>query len=149
MMGEHANPTRPTPPPVKHLCLHIDATLSKAVIKIKKIISPSPAIFVVQKYLVKKFTPNYAVKIAPVFNTGQKKISVINFSPMRASRWRNWQNFFLAKLRYNNILLLLHTDRLAEGMRELEPIVDKRDVVLCAPMLLVYAHKRCKTVGKY
>ena len=42
-----------------------------------------------------------------------------------------------------------HTDRLAEGMRELETIVEKRDMVLCAPMLLIYAHKRCKTVGKH
>lgn len=39
-------------------------------------------------------------------------------------------------------------DRLAEGMRELETILDKREVVLCAPLLLIYAHKRCKTIGK-
>ena len=40
------------------------------------------------------------------------------------------------------------SDRLAEGMRELETILDTRDVVLCAPLLLIYAHKRCKTIGK-
>ena len=39
-------------------------------------------------------------------------------------------------------------DRLAEGMRELETILDKREVVLCAPLLLIYAHKRCKTIGR-
>ena len=33
-------------------------------------------------------------------------------------------------------------------MRELESIVDKRDVVLCAPLLLIYAHKKCKTIGE-
>ena len=45
-------------------------------------------------------------------------------------------------------LPLICPDRLAEGMRELETILDKRDMVLCAPMLLIYAHKRCKTIGK-
>lgn len=44
--------------------------------------------------------------------------------------------------------MMFRIDRLSEGMRELEAVVEKRDVVLCAPMLLVYAHKRCKTVGK-
>ena len=39
-------------------------------------------------------------------------------------------------------------ERLAEGMCDLEAILEKRDTVLCAPMLLIYAHKRCKTVGK-
>ncbi len=33
-------------------------------------------------------------------------------------------------------------------MRELERIVDKPEVVLSAPMLLIYAHKLCETVGK-
>ena len=42
----------------------------------------------------------------------------------------------------------LHTDRLTEGMRELEPILEKRDVILCVPLLLVYAHKKCTPVGK-
>ncbi len=35
-----------------------------------------------------------------------------------------------------------------EGMRELERIMDKQDVILCALMLLIYAHKKCETVGK-
>ena len=35
-----------------------------------------------------------------------------------------------------------------EGMRELERIVDKPELVLSAPMLLSYAHKKCETVGK-
>jgi len=34
-------------------------------------------------------------------------------------------------------------------MRELETIQDKRDTVLCSSMLLIYAHKKCKTVGVY
>ena len=33
-------------------------------------------------------------------------------------------------------------------MRELETILDKRDVALCAPLLLIYAHKKCKTIGR-
>ena len=39
-------------------------------------------------------------------------------------------------------------DRLAEGMRSLQTIKDKRDVILCSSMALVYAHKRCSTIGK-
>ncbi len=42
----------------------------------------------------------------------------------------------------------LLSDRLTEGMRELEVIVEKRDVSLCAAMLLIYAHKKCKTIGE-
>lgn len=33
-------------------------------------------------------------------------------------------------------------------MRELERILEKPEVVLCASMLLTYAHKQCETVGK-
>ena len=33
-------------------------------------------------------------------------------------------------------------------MRELENLLDKRDLVVCAPLLLVHAHKKCKIVGK-
>ena len=32
-------------------------------------------------------------------------------------------------------------------MRELERILEKTEVILCAPMLLAYAHKQCETVG--
>ncbi|XP_065838597.1 tetratricopeptide repeat protein 21B-like [Oscarella lobularis] len=39
-------------------------------------------------------------------------------------------------------------DRLAEGMRSLQTIKDKRDVILCSSMALVYAHKRCSTIDK-
>ena len=37
-----------------------------------------------------------------------------------------------------------------EGMRELDSLVtfDMRDVILCASMLHIYAHKLCATVGK-
>ena len=38
-------------------------------------------------------------------------------------------------------------DSISEAMRELESIQDKRDTVLCSTMLLVYAHKKCKSVG--
>ncbi|XP_072020597.1 tetratricopeptide repeat protein 21B-like isoform X2 [Amphiura filiformis] len=33
-------------------------------------------------------------------------------------------------------------------MRELDAICDKRDVILCTTMALMYAHKRCKTVDR-
>ena len=39
--------------------------------------------------------------------------------------------------------------RESEGMREVEAVQDCRDVALCAKMLLVYAHKRCKIVGEF
>ena len=39
------------------------------------------------------------------------------------------------------------SDSISEAMRELEGIQDKRDTVLCSAMLLVYAHKKCKSVG--
>lgn len=39
--------------------------------------------------------------------------------------------------------------RESEGMREVEAVQDSKDVVLCAKMLLIYAHKKCKIVGKY
>lgn len=38
-------------------------------------------------------------------------------------------------------------DSISEAMRELESIQDKRDTVLCSTMLLVYTHKKCKSVG--
>lgn len=38
-------------------------------------------------------------------------------------------------------------DSISEAMRELESIQDKRDTMLCSTMLLVYAHKKCKSVG--
>ena len=40
-------------------------------------------------------------------------------------------------------------DSISEAMRELEGIQDKRDTVLCSAMLLVYAHKKCKSVGVF
>ncbi|XP_033624164.1 tetratricopeptide repeat protein 21B-like isoform X1 [Asterias rubens] len=43
---------------------------------------------------------------------------------------------------------LILEDRLAEGMRELEGIKDKPDLVLCTTMALMYSHKRCKTVDR-
>ena len=43
----------------------------------------------------------------------------------------------------------LSTDQIPEGIRELESLLDKRDLVVCAPLLLVHAHKRCKLVGQY
>jgi hypothetical protein len=45
-------------------------------------------------------------------------------------------------------LVHLILGRLHEGMRELERILDKPEVILSAPMLLTYAHKQCETVGK-
>ena len=39
------------------------------------------------------------------------------------------------------------SDSITEAMRELEGIQDKRDTVLCSAMLLVYAHKKCKSLG--
>ncbi|XP_070546763.1 tetratricopeptide repeat protein 21B-like [Ptychodera flava] len=43
---------------------------------------------------------------------------------------------------------LILEDRIPEGMRELEAIKDKPEVMLCSIMALMYAHKRCKTVDK-
>jgi tetratricopeptide repeat protein 21B len=42
---------------------------------------------------------------------------------------------------------MIMEDRLAEGMRELQTVRDKRDVVLCCSMALSHAHKQCGTVG--
>ena len=39
------------------------------------------------------------------------------------------------------------TDQIPEGIRELEGLIDKKDLVVCVPLLLVHAHKRCKLVG--
>ena len=39
-------------------------------------------------------------------------------------------------------------DQIPEGIRELEGLQDNRDLVVCAPLLLVHAHKRCKLVGQ-
>ncbi|XP_062519917.1 tetratricopeptide repeat protein 21B-like isoform X2 [Corticium candelabrum] len=41
---------------------------------------------------------------------------------------------------------MIMEDRIAEAMRELQTIRDKRDVILCTSMALVYAHKQCATV---
>ncbi|XP_038077972.1 tetratricopeptide repeat protein 21B-like isoform X2 [Patiria miniata] len=43
---------------------------------------------------------------------------------------------------------LILEDRIAEGMRELESIKDKPDLILCTTMALMYSHKRCKTVDR-
>ena len=43
--------------------------------------------------------------------------------------------------------LLTISDRVQEGMRELEPLKDKRDINLCTTFALVLAHKKAKTVG--
>ena len=42
----------------------------------------------------------------------------------------------------------MHAGSLIEGMRELDAILDKNEVILSAAMLLAYAHKQCETVGK-
>ena len=62
---------------------------------------------------------------------------VLNFVPERALPPK-----FLGFTFYNS------SGRLHEGMRELERILDKPEVILSAPMLLTYAHKQCETVGK-
>lgn len=43
---------------------------------------------------------------------------------------------------------IIMEDRTSEGIRELESIADKRDMVLCSSMLLIHAHKKCKTVDR-
>lgn len=43
---------------------------------------------------------------------------------------------------------MIMEDRLAEGMRELQTVRDKRDVVLCCSMALSHAHKQCGTVDR-
>eukprot|EP00731_Ephydatia_muelleri_P012930 Em0007g240a len=43
---------------------------------------------------------------------------------------------------------IIMEDRTSEGIRELESISDKRDMVLCSSMLLIHAHKKCKTVDR-
>ena len=43
----------------------------------------------------------------------------------------------------------LEPDQLPEGMRELETLLEKKDLVVCAPLLLVHAHKKCKIVGEF
>ena len=40
------------------------------------------------------------------------------------------------------------TDRLVEGMRELTAIQDQQEVCLCCPLLLIHAHRKCKTVDR-
>ena len=45
-------------------------------------------------------------------------------------------------------LLSFVTDRVQEGMRELEQLKDKRDVNICSIMALIFAHKKCKSLGK-
>lgn len=44
------------------------------------------------------------------------------------------------------IFILL--DRVSEGIRELEAIQDKQEVVLCSLMALIYAHKKAKMIDK-
>ena len=39
-------------------------------------------------------------------------------------------------------------ERESEAMRVAEIVQDSRDVSLAAKMLLIYAHKKCKIVGK-
>lgn len=38
--------------------------------------------------------------------------------------------------------------RETEGMREVETVQDSREMVLCARLLLIYAHKMCRIVGR-
>ena len=45
------------------------------------------------------------------------------------------------------LLTVFFVDSISGTIKELETIQDKRDTVLCSAMLLVYAHKKCKTIG--
>ena len=38
--------------------------------------------------------------------------------------------------------------RESEGMREVEGVLGSQVMVLCGRLLLVYAHRRCKTIGE-
>lgn len=49
-------------------------------------------------------------------------------------------------INYAHFFIIL--DRLVEGMRELTMIQDSPDLILGAPLLLIHAHRRCKTVDK-
>lgn len=43
---------------------------------------------------------------------------------------------------------LVMEGRETEGMREVEAVQDSREMVLCARLLLIHAHKTCKIVGR-
>ena len=43
---------------------------------------------------------------------------------------------------------VFHTDRVQEGIRELDMLKDKRDINLCATMALMFAHKKSHNVGQ-
>ncbi|XP_077996608.1 tetratricopeptide repeat protein 21B-like [Glandiceps talaboti] len=75
----------------------------------------------------------------------------------REKYYRHMQNAALESLKkYGSDPVLLFfkayslvlEDRIPEGMRELEALKDKPEVMLCTTMALMYAHKRCKTVDK-
>ena len=48
----------------------------------------------------------------------------------------------------HNFLIPLLSDRIQEGMRELDFLKDKRDVNLCSTMALMLAHKKGNTIGR-
>ena len=60
----------------------------------------------------------------------------------------SWKVMMGASPKHSGASRTIPTDRTSEGIRELESISDKRDMVLCSSMLLIHAHKKCKTVGK-
>ena len=45
-------------------------------------------------------------------------------------------------------MCVFKTDRVQEGIRELDILKDKRDVNLCATMALMFAHKKSHSVGQ-
>ena len=49
---------------------------------------------------------------------------------------------------YKQVFDHFFSDRIQEGMRELDFLKDKRDVNLCSTMALMLAHKKGNTVGR-
>ena len=46
------------------------------------------------------------------------------------------------------LFIIIIIDRITEGMREAKLIHDSPDLVIAVPLLLIYAHKQCKTIDK-
>lgn len=75
----------------------------------------------------------------------------------QAKYYRHLQNVCLDGLRKHGsdpVLIfwkafgILMEDRVSEGIRELEAIQDKQEVILCSLMALIYAHKKAKMIDK-
>ena len=47
-----------------------------------------------------------------------------------------------------NMYIIIFLDRVSEGIRELEAIQDRQEIVLCSLMALIYAHKKAKMIDK-